>query len=143
MADYKTILYQKQRSGVLITLNRPKALNAMNEELMGELDRALAEAETDPEIRGVIITGAGGAFSVGEDVSGEEPPKRPGPTEFPKELRSMRLTTNFATPTAKTFSSRQLYRWQYPETDHCGGERLVSRRGVLARPHLPRDHRGR
>jgi enoyl-CoA hydratase/carnithine racemase len=65
MSDYKTILYQKQRSGVLITLNRPKELNAMNEELMGELDRALAEAETDPEIRGVIITGAGGAFSVG------------------------------------------------------------------------------
>ncbi|TMA68265.1 MAG: enoyl-CoA hydratase/isomerase family protein, partial [Deltaproteobacteria bacterium] len=59
MSDYKTILYQKQRKGVLITLNRPNALNAMNEEMMNELDRALAEAEPDPEIRAVVITGAG------------------------------------------------------------------------------------
>jgi len=46
MADYKTILYQKQRHGVLITLNRPNALNAMNQEMMNDLDAALAEAET-------------------------------------------------------------------------------------------------
>jgi len=59
---------------VLITLNRPNALNAMNEEMMNELDRALAEAEPDPEIRAVVITGAGGAFSVGEDISGDDPP---------------------------------------------------------------------
>ena len=51
MANYKTILYQKQRSGVLITLNRPNALNAINDDLMNELDQALAEAERDPEIR--------------------------------------------------------------------------------------------
>ena len=44
MTDYKTILYQKQRSGVLITLNRPKELNALNEQLMSELDQSLAEA---------------------------------------------------------------------------------------------------
>ena len=64
MTNYKNILYQKQRNGVLITLNRPNALNAMNEELMNELDQALAEAETDPEIRAVVITGTDGAFSV-------------------------------------------------------------------------------
>jgi enoyl-CoA hydratase/carnithine racemase len=114
MADYKTILYQKQRSGVLITLNRPKALNAMNEELMGELDRALAEAETDPEIRGVIITGAGGAFSVGEDVSGEEPP-----TAWPygvPEGTSLNATYNkFRDADRKDILQRQLYRWQYPK----------------------------
>ena len=73
MADYKTLLYQKQRGGVLITLNRPKESNALNEELMSELDRALAEAESDPEIRGVVITGAGGNFSIGEDLSAGEP----------------------------------------------------------------------
>src|SRR3972149_10211382 len=72
MAQYKTLLYEKQRRGLLITLNRPRALNAMNEELMNELDDALAEAETDPEIRAVIITGAGGVFSAGEDISGAD-----------------------------------------------------------------------
>ena len=74
MANYNTILYQKQRGGVLITLNRPKESNALNEELMSELDRALTEAESDPEIRGVVISGAGGNFSIGEDLSGQEPP---------------------------------------------------------------------
>ena len=75
MPNYQTILYQKQRSGVLITLNRPKELNALNEKLMSELDQALAEAENDPDIRGVILTGANGAFSVGEDISEDnEPP---------------------------------------------------------------------
>ena len=41
MSNYKTILYEKQRHGVLITLNRPNALNAMNQDLLGELDHAL------------------------------------------------------------------------------------------------------
>ncbi len=72
MSHYQTILYQKQRKGVLITLNRPNALNAMNQEMMNELDAALAEAEKDAEIRAVVITGAGGAFSVGEDISGDD-----------------------------------------------------------------------
>ena len=66
MPSYQTILYEKQRRGVLITLNRPNALNAMNQDLMNELDAALAEAENDPEIRAVVITGAGGVFSAGE-----------------------------------------------------------------------------
>ena len=73
MSNYKTILYEKQRHGVLITLNRPNALNAMNQDLLGEIDYALADAETDPEIRAVVLTGAGGTFSVGEDISGDDP----------------------------------------------------------------------
>ena len=35
MSNYETILYEKQRHGVLITLNRPNALNAMNQDLLG------------------------------------------------------------------------------------------------------------
>ena len=71
MPDYKEILYQKQRGGVLITLNRPEALNAITRPMLKELHHALDEAEADPEIRAVVITGAGRAFS---SVSIRQPP---------------------------------------------------------------------
>src|SRR5918994_5296934 len=112
MSNYKNILYQKQRKGVLITLHRPQALNAINEELMNELDQALAEAETDPEIRAVIITGAGGAFSTGEDISGEDPE-----TAWPYGIpvgSSLNATYNkFRDADRKDILGRELYRWQY------------------------------
>ena len=73
MTNYNTILYQKQRKGVLITLDRPNALNAMNEEMMNEFDQALSEAETDPEIRAVVITGAGdGIMGAAQRGAGRE-----------------------------------------------------------------------
>jgi enoyl-CoA hydratase/carnithine racemase len=114
MANYNTILYQKQRSGVLITLNRPKELNAINAAMLDDLDAALVEAETDPEIRAVVITGAGGAFSVGEDLSGDD-----APTAWPygiPEGTSLDATYNrFRDADRKNILQRQLYRWQYPK----------------------------
>jgi enoyl-CoA hydratase/carnithine racemase len=114
MTNYKNILYQKQRKGVLITLDRPNALNAMNEELMKELDQALSEAESDAEIRAVIITGADGAFSVGEDISGDEPE-----TAWPYGIpvgTSLNATYNkLRDADRKDILGRQLYRWQYPK----------------------------
>ena len=68
MPDYKTILYEKQRKGVLITLNRPEVLNAISREMESELRRAFAEADDDPEVRAVVLTGAGRAFSAGYDI---------------------------------------------------------------------------
>jgi enoyl-CoA hydratase/carnithine racemase len=112
MTNYKNILYQKQRKGVLITLNRPNALNALNEELMNEFDQALSEAETDPEIRAVVITGADGAFSVGEDISGDDPE-----TAWPYGIpvgTSLNATYNkLRDADRKDILGRQLYRWQY------------------------------
>jgi enoyl-CoA hydratase/carnithine racemase len=114
MSNYQTILYQKQRRGVLITLNRPNALNAMNQEMMNELDAALAEAEKDAEIRAVVITGAGGAFSVGEDLSGDD-----GKTAWPYGIpanTSLNATYNkFRDADRKDILGRQLHRWQYPK----------------------------
>lgn len=69
MGDYKEILYEKQRKGVLITLNRPEAMNAINQTVEKELDQALDEAVADPDIRAVVLTGAGRAFSAGADQS--------------------------------------------------------------------------
>ena len=70
MADYENVLYEKQRKGVLITLNRPEQMNAFNLGLRRDLHEALDEAEGDPAIRYIILTGAGRAFSAGADMSG-------------------------------------------------------------------------
>jgi enoyl-CoA hydratase/carnithine racemase len=67
MADYKEIIYEKKCGGVLITLNRPEAMNAISRTLIRELHQALDEVEADPEIRAIVITGAGRAFSAGMD----------------------------------------------------------------------------
>jgi enoyl-CoA hydratase/carnithine racemase len=114
MSNYNSILYQKQRKGVLITLNRPNALNAMNEELMNELDQALAEAETDPEIRAVVITGADGAFSVGEDISGDDP-ETAWPYGIPAGTSLNATYNKLRDADRKDILGRQLYRWQYPK----------------------------
>jgi enoyl-CoA hydratase/carnithine racemase len=114
MAIYQTISYQKQRKGVLIMLNRPKALNAMNGEMMNELDQALGEAERDAEIRAVVIAGSGGTFSAGEDVSGTEVD-----TAWPYGIpvnTSLNATYNqFRDNDRKDILGRQLYRWHYPK----------------------------
>src|SRR3990172_13234046 len=75
MAEYKEILYHKQRRGVLITLNRPAAMNAISRSLIKELHQALDDVEKDAEIRAVILTGAGRAFSSGMD-QGNQPGRR-------------------------------------------------------------------
>jgi 2-(1,2-epoxy-1,2-dihydrophenyl)acetyl-CoA isomerase len=52
---------------VTLTLNRPKTLNAMHEPMMAEFERLLLGIETDPEVRAVVLTGVGRAFSSGGD----------------------------------------------------------------------------
>ena len=70
MTAYENLLYEKQRNGLLITLNRPEAMNALSQGLRNEIDAALEEARLDPDIRAVVITGAGRAFSAGADIGG-------------------------------------------------------------------------
>ncbi len=74
MPNFENILYEKQRKGVLITLNRPEALNAISPEMETELHQAFDEAEADPEIRAIVLTGAGRAFSAGYDMGRPDSP---------------------------------------------------------------------
>lgn len=74
MAHYEHILYDKQRKGVLITLNQPETLNALSRPMEHELHVAFDEAETDSEVRYIILTGAGRAFSSGYDIGGNRAP---------------------------------------------------------------------
>jgi 2-(1,2-epoxy-1,2-dihydrophenyl)acetyl-CoA isomerase len=67
-ANYQTILYEKSENIATITLNRPEVLNAINETMGRELLESLNATNRDDEVRCVIITGNGRAFSAGEDI---------------------------------------------------------------------------
>ncbi len=69
---YENLLYEKSDKIVKVTLNRPQVLNALSEELVRELRLALDEADQDPQVRAVILTGAGRAFSAGYDIKPRE-----------------------------------------------------------------------
>jgi enoyl-CoA hydratase len=62
------ILVQRDGTVVTLTLNRPDKLNAIDGAMLDALDEALAKIERDREIRAVILTGAGRAFSAGADI---------------------------------------------------------------------------
>jgi len=61
-----------ERDGGLITftLNRPEKKNAINADIWSDLDAVLTELERDPSARALVLTGAGGNFSSGADLSG-------------------------------------------------------------------------
>ena len=69
MTNFETILFEKQRRGVLITLNRPALRNALNRQMKDELRAALVLARDDDAIRAVVLTGGGWVFSSGDDMN--------------------------------------------------------------------------
>ena len=64
----ESVLYAKEEKVAVITLNRPNRLNAINQDLLKNLNRYLLGAGADPEVATVILTGAGKAFCAGEDL---------------------------------------------------------------------------
>lgn len=65
---WQTIILDKKNGVGLITLNRPKVLNALNTELITEMNQALDELERDPEIGCIVLTGSEKAFAAGADI---------------------------------------------------------------------------
>lgn len=64
------VLKREKKNGILyLTLNRPEKLNALSKELTSGLINALKEAETDDEVKAIILSGEGRAFCAGGDVS--------------------------------------------------------------------------
>ncbi len=68
--NYQTILFTIENSICTITINRPDKLNALNKQVFTDLDNAVDEIKTNPEIKSAIITGAGPkAFVAGADIT--------------------------------------------------------------------------
>lgn len=90
-----SVLSERRGAVMLVTLNRPERLNAWNDELEDRYFELLDEAEADPEVRAVVVTGAGKGFCAGADMNILEeasdtattPFDRPRPRTRPLELR--------------------------------------------------------
>jgi enoyl-CoA hydratase len=65
---WNKLLYEPRGGVAWITLNRPDDLNCIDDELAGELRRAVDEAEADDAVRVLVVTGAGRAFCAGADL---------------------------------------------------------------------------
>lgn len=65
---YQDILYQVQDPVAVITMNRPDRLNAFTNRMLAEIRHALAAAEQDPKVVGIVLTGAGRGFCAGMDM---------------------------------------------------------------------------
>ena len=68
MSDYPDILYDVKDRVATITLNRPDRLNAYTERMAGNIRVAMAEASDDPNVRVIVLTGAGRGFCAGADM---------------------------------------------------------------------------
>lgn len=66
--EFENILYTQENGLGVITLNRPKALNALCDELTGELGELLSMLQDDPDLRVLILTGGSKAFAAGADI---------------------------------------------------------------------------
>ena len=66
--SFETILVEQRGKVGLVTLNRPKQLNALNDQLMNELGEALTKFDADESIGCMVITGSEKAFAAGADI---------------------------------------------------------------------------
>jgi len=66
----ENLLVERDGAVALVTINRPRVLNALNTQTLDELRRALLELTTDPDVRAVVVTGAGEkSFVAGADIN--------------------------------------------------------------------------
>lgn len=78
--NYQTITLQRSQPVAVLTLNRPQRLNAINKQMLGEIEDALDKVEGDDGTRALVVTGAGGNFSSGFDLK-EQMESRPAGME--------------------------------------------------------------
>ena len=87
MADYQTIRCKLSDAVATITLNRPDKMNAFNQTMLAELTAAVEAAGGDDTVRVIILTGAGKAFSAGQDLSERAQKAGDGPPDLSASLK--------------------------------------------------------
>lgn len=109
--NFECILYDKDQGVTTIKLNRPEVLNAMNKQLWLDLQAALEDASEDPQVKALIITGEGRAFSTGADLKESK-------TRSPEEYRAYLVELQEA--------SRKIIRFEKPTIAAINGYALGS-----------------
>ena len=84
---YVNLLYEKQGPVALLTLNRPERLNAMDRPTLEEMNAVCDAVEADAEVRVLVLTGAGNAFSSGFDLKEQMAAPPQGVAEWALVLR--------------------------------------------------------
>jgi enoyl-CoA hydratase len=98
--EFETVIYEKKDQVAVVTLNRPKVLNAMNKQLWLDLREAFLAARADDEVRVVILTGQGRAFSTGADLKDSKDRTLGQYRDYLNHLQEMsRLILRFEKPT--------------------------------------------
>ncbi|RYZ32647.1 MAG: enoyl-CoA hydratase, partial [Sphingobacteriales bacterium] len=67
--EYADLLIENHGKVAVIRLNRPKAMNALNDNMMNELGQALHAFDADPGVNVIILTGSDKAFAAGADIA--------------------------------------------------------------------------
>ena len=67
--DYKILKIEKKEEIAVVTISRPKAMNALNTRFFEEMDAAVAQFKEDKSLRAIILTGEGKAFVAGADIA--------------------------------------------------------------------------
>ena len=68
-ADYQEIIFEVEEPVATITMNRPEAMNALTVRMLSEIRHAVAAAEKDEKVVGIVLTGAGRGFCPGMDMN--------------------------------------------------------------------------
>jgi enoyl-CoA hydratase len=98
--EFETVIYTKKDQVAVITLNRPRVLNAMNKQLWLDLHAAFLAARADDAVHVVILTGQGRAFSAGADLKDSRDRTLGQYRDYLNHLQEMsRLILRFEKPT--------------------------------------------
>ena len=69
----QTVRFEKQDSIAIVTIDRPEALNALNGDVIAELEQVVTALENDRDVRCMILTGEGRSFVAGADIGAQYP----------------------------------------------------------------------